>query len=176
MFHSCRKSLWLQFAFPDCNHVPREHFKVLHVSSIPLDISSDFVLPKDRISLWYGVISASSMSMPETSVDENAGAVLRQHDVRRSWKRANILAEAEASSEQFSSQHDFGYGVPRPYVRHAFVPLLFCHLVGHCAYPVNAVNLYYLSRICRLSLNDNEPSFSFMICAYSCLVVLARSR
>lgn len=52
------------------------------------------------------------MPMPETSVDENAGAVLGQHDVRRPWKRTDILAETETESEQFLAQDDFGCRIP----------------------------------------------------------------
>lgn len=71
------------------------------------------------------------MAVPEAAVDEDAGAVLGKHDVGRSWKRADILAEAEASSEQFSAQHDFRYGVLRPDMRHAFVPLRLSYSVSH---------------------------------------------
>lgn len=117
------------------------------------------------------------MSMPETAVDEDTGSVLGQRDVGCSWKRADILAETEAAFEQFLTQDDF---LALCLLNECGTYLLRCCVVILSDIVLillhYAANLSYLSRICRLSLNDSEPSPSFMICAYSCLVVLARSR
>lgn len=63
------------------------------------------------------------MTVPEAAVDEDAGPELGQHNVRRAGETADILAETEASPEQFPAQHDLGHRILRPDMGHAVMPL-----------------------------------------------------
>ncbi|EEX08370.1 hypothetical protein SL1157_0381 [Ruegeria lacuscaerulensis ITI-1157] len=51
------------------------------------------------------------MPMPETTVNENGSAPLRQHNVRGSWKPPDIHTEPETLSMQSFAQQNFGFRI-----------------------------------------------------------------
>ena len=120
-----------ELAFPDGDDIPFEGFEPLDIQPVSAAVALDFVGPEPDVGLRDGVEPAAFVPVPEASVDENDSAVSWQDDVRCAGKAADILAEAEAAAEQFPAYRDLRIRVFRPDVRHAFVPLVLCHCVGH---------------------------------------------
>ena len=71
--------------------------------------------------------------MPEAAVHEDSRAVRPHHDVRFAGHALHVQAVAVAVVPQPAAHLQLGFRVPAADVRHAPVPLLSCHRVGHKA-------------------------------------------
>ena len=71
--------------------------------------------------------------MPEAPVHENGGAVFAHHDVGFAGHAFYAEAVAVAVVPQPAAHLQLGFCVPAADMRHAPVPLLSCHRVGHKA-------------------------------------------
>ena len=69
--------------------------------------------------------------MPEAAVDEDGRAVRPHNDVRLAWHALHVEPVAVAMAPQPAAHLQLGFRVPAADVRHAAVPLLRCHRVGH---------------------------------------------
>lgn len=77
-----------QFAFPDGDAVPSHLGELLLLFSVPLLVASDLLLPEIGVGFWHLEELAVLMAMPKATIDEDASAVLPQHEVRmirESW-------------------------------------------------------------------------------------------
>lgn len=90
----------LQCALPDNGHPPVESLERIHVSSVALDVSLEFLPPEVFIRSRRGRVSATIMPMPETAMDEYHGPVLREHDVRGARKFPDMESIPESSGEK----------------------------------------------------------------------------
>lgn len=68
-------------------------------------------MPEFRIRLWPGSIPTSLVPVPEAAVDEDAGAVLRQHDVRGAGETFLVDPIPIPKSEQLLAQLHLRFGV-----------------------------------------------------------------
>ena len=64
------------------------------------------------------------MSVPETAVDEDAGAVFSKHDVRTPRQTRMVQTIPESVGEQVLPDYHFRLGVGRVNGSHVFVPLV----------------------------------------------------
>ena len=85
-----------EFAFPDGDGSPSHECQFVAYFVVSLLVTLDLVHPKLGVGLWHSVILASFMSMPETSVDEDASAVLAQDDVGLTRQPLVVEAVSEA--------------------------------------------------------------------------------
>ena len=75
---------------------------------------------------------AAFVPVPEAAVDEDGGAIFWEDDVRGAREFSDIHAVPESPPPKLASGGQLGASVPAVDVRHAVVPLLWCHPVRHC--------------------------------------------
>ena len=121
-----------QAAFPDCYHIPSEGLEPECHGSVPPAVPFHLPAPEVNIAPGRHIEPASGMPVPEAAVDEYHGVVPPQHYVGTSREGGDIHPETETGGKKGPADHQFRTGVPATYMRHAFVPLFFCHLVRHC--------------------------------------------
>ena len=63
------------------------------------------------------------MTMPEASVDENAGTVFTQHDVGFSWQSRMVESISESPMPQEMPHQHFRFGILAVYGSHVIVAL-----------------------------------------------------
>jgi hypothetical protein len=71
-----------ELAFPDDHHCPTGRAEIALLSGIPLHVLMELCCPEIRPCLRCRCVAATGMTMPEAAMDENHGAIARQHDVR----------------------------------------------------------------------------------------------
>ena len=79
-------TLGLQLALPDSDAVPSELGQLFLVALVALFVACDFSTPERRVGFRHFKILASVMPMPETAIDEDAGAVFPHHQVGMPWQ------------------------------------------------------------------------------------------
>ena len=121
----------LQPAFPHRHDFPSHCLERLCRQLVTPDVVPNLRLPELRIGLWPGRIPATAVSMPEAPVHEDACPVLRQHHIRTSRQLLHVDAESESRSVEILTHKHLGPRVLGPDMRHAVVPLLGSHFVGH---------------------------------------------
>ena len=135
LFCKCAQGLFppllLQLAFPHSDDSPSHGIERLCRQLVTLDVILNLRLPELRIGLWPRSIPATAVSMPEAPVHEDACPVLRQHHIRTSRQLLHVDAEAESRSVEILTHKHLGPRVLGPDMRHAVVPLLGSHFVGH---------------------------------------------
>ena len=134
----------LQLAFPDDNHLPAillQHSVVLLVTlSVPL------YLPLPKLTVRAGNFAATRadnfqfsifnfqfgfVSMPEAPVDKYRRAVGPHHNIRLPGHRLHVEPIAVPVTPQPPPHLQLWLCVLAADMRHASVPLLRCHRVGH---------------------------------------------
>lgn len=75
------KNRFLQFAFPDDDNRPTFRFQLTPHLLVAFLISCYFQYPKISVGFGDCVVFAPFVSMPETTVDEDSGAVLGENDI-----------------------------------------------------------------------------------------------
>jgi hypothetical protein len=121
----------LHFTLPNRDYTPTSGYKLLAVPFIPCCITGKLLLPIASIALRAGCVSAVSMSMPKTAVNEDCGSESRQYDVRRAWKRALVQTEAESHRVKIGPNHPLRLGILGPNLRHCPASLGNRHIVRH---------------------------------------------
>src|SRR5690606_32670525 len=102
------------FTFPNHNGAPAELRKAVFVVFVPLDISSKFIRPKLHARLGDRRLRATSMPMPEASMNENGDAISRQYNVRASRQVSPMQAKAITLAEEHSPNDHFRSGIRLP--------------------------------------------------------------
>ncbi len=93
-----------QLALPYYDDAPAERFQEAVIPQITLAIILNLSAPELRICLRLSRISAILVPMPETAVDEDAGAVLRQDDVRGAGETLLVDTKPVPEHEQLLAQ------------------------------------------------------------------------
>ena len=119
----------LQFAFPYGDAVPAHTRESRALFLVTADLALYLLTPEVRIGLRQGIVAATVMPMPETSVDEDYRAILAQDDVGMSRQTTVVDTVAEATSEQILTHKKLRLGVLAAYCRHASAALFGSHLV-----------------------------------------------
>jgi len=89
-----------QFALPDHYNFPPQPFQFLCIPAITIYISSQLLSPELRSSLREYSILATSVTMPETAVDEHHRAESRENNVRLSRQIRSSKGEPESIAVQ----------------------------------------------------------------------------
>lgn len=76
--------------------IPGQRFEPLDGQLVTLLVATHLLHPELRARLRYCILLAAFMSVPEATVYEDGGAILRQHDVGRTVEGAGIEAVAVA--------------------------------------------------------------------------------
>lgn len=92
------KVLLGEFAFPDDDDGPGEGVEALGVEFVAGDVAGHFLTPELLVGLGNGVLGATSVAVPEASVDEDDGAVLGQDEIGGAGESAVIEPVAVAPS------------------------------------------------------------------------------
>ena len=98
---------------------------------IALFVALYFLFPEWGVALGHYKVAAAFVAVPETTVDEDDGAVLAQYYVWGAGQALDIYAVAVAMGVQVTAHNHLGLGVLALDARHALVPLFFCHPVCH---------------------------------------------
>ena len=98
---------------------------------VALFVAFYFLLPELAIALGHYKVFAAFVTVPETAVDEDDGAVFAQYYVGGAGQALDIYAVAVAVGMQIATHNQLGLGVLALDARHAPVPLLCGHSVCH---------------------------------------------
>ena len=124
--------LGFQLTFPYRHAVPPHSCQFLLYPLVTFDVACDFSCPELRVRFGNDVIFATLMTMPETAVDKDTGAVFPQHNVWTSRQTRMVQAVSESVSKQILPDYHFRLGVGRMNGSHVFVPLVFGEDVHDC--------------------------------------------
>lgn len=98
-------------AFPDDNDAPAQAAEGFFIATIPGNVLSEFPGPEVNSGLGSVGVRAFKMSVPETSVHEDHGAMPRKHKIRAARQIFAMEAESEAQSMGDATDGDFWSGV-----------------------------------------------------------------
>ena len=85
--------------------------------------------PEVDVGLGEAEVAAAFVAVPEAAVDEYAGAVLAQDDVRMAGQTGVVEPVAETAGVQPPADGHLGLGVCRTDGRHVLMPLLRGHRI-----------------------------------------------
>ena len=126
-FNECR----FQLTFPDHDHVPSGFPQNAVILLVACLVGADFVFPEFDIRFRHDEFVAAVVTVPETAVDEDHGAVFPQNDVGSAGDVLHVQAVAVAVLPQPFADEDFRLGVFAADVRHVQVTLSRGEGVGH---------------------------------------------
>ena len=84
------KILLGEFAFPDGDDGPGEGVEALGVEFVAGDVAGYLVFPEAGVRLWFDVLGATAVAVPEAAVDEDDGAVLGQDEIGEPGSRLSL--------------------------------------------------------------------------------------
>jgi hypothetical protein len=90
--------------FPDDQDAPTEADKLIDLSIVPIAVLLDLALPEVGIRPWKPEIPATTVSMPETSMNHDHDVVPWKNDIGLS--RQILLVEAIAKSTPMKTAPD----------------------------------------------------------------------
>ena len=143
-----------QLTLPDHNHIPPQCLKVGDLLSVTLFVPPDFLLPELHIGTRHPKLLTPWMPMPETPIYEYHRVVLPQHNVRTPRQLPRMQQVPKTASMQVSPHHHLRPCVLPPDPRHAVMPLLPCHRVGH---NISCLTKYHKNSK-KKTLIKNNPS------------------
>ena len=115
LFHDLAHRLFdqgrFQLAFPDHDHVPAGFPQNAVILLVAFLVGTDLVLPEFDIRFRHDEFAAAVVSVPETAVDEDHGAVFPQNDVGSAGDVLHVEAVAYAVLPQPFADEDFRFGV-----------------------------------------------------------------
>ena len=100
-----------QFAPPDYYSVPAEKAELNAFLYVALFVALYLLLPELAITLWWHVVPAAFMAVPEAAVDKDDGLVLAQDNVGCAGEPAHVDPVAVATRVQVTAHEHLGLGV-----------------------------------------------------------------
>ena len=85
-----------KFALPDDDYSPARCFESARVPLVPLDVASELPLPELDVAFRGVALPATSVSMPETSMNENDGVAASEDDVGFAVEPFDVKPKTEA--------------------------------------------------------------------------------
>ena len=101
----------LDFTLPYPDNAPSKGFQFSFVTDITGNITLYLLFPELDIGLWQAEIPAILMPVPEASVDENDGLVLRQDNIRISQQLPDLNTETQTAREKILPHNQFRVGI-----------------------------------------------------------------
>ena len=92
-----------QLTFPDNDYIPSFGFQTSPDFLVSFSVSCDLDLPKIRVGLRGLVILAILMTMPETPMNKDNGAILWENNVRRTRVSSVVCTVTEPKSPKCMS-------------------------------------------------------------------------
>lgn len=91
--------LWgfFQCAAPDDSYAPTEFLELGNLTLIPSNSGSYLLVPETPVCLWKLGGTASVVTMPEATVNEDDSVELGQNDIRAPGEALHILSKSETS-------------------------------------------------------------------------------
>ena len=129
--------LRLELTLPYLDGVPPHCLQAQACRMVALAIVFNLIRPIVHIGLRQAIHTASFMSMPEASVDEDAGVQTGDDDVGSARKRTSMYAVAKTMAEQEPAHNHLWPSVSRLYLAHAPAALFGGHLVCHSRWSLN---------------------------------------
>ena len=126
LFKRCESLLsyrWLELTFPNSDAVPSKCRELVNCTGVPGFVASDFVLPEGNIALGHAECLASVMTMPETSIDENACCIFSHDEVRMAWQTGIVEPIPESMGKKIASYNQLWLGVLGANRRHISMTL-----------------------------------------------------
>lgn len=105
-------------AFPHNCHSPTMFAQRNLIALVTGDIFLKFPKPKFWSRRWRGCVFATHMAVPKTALNQDGGAPLRKHDVRRAGQSPIVQAEAEATGMECAPKGNLRAGMLTPDARH----------------------------------------------------------
>jgi len=90
----------LELTFPDRQYSPAGSLQFDTIPRVATNIVAEFFLPEIEAGGGRRGVFTSAMPVPETSMDENRGSILRQYEVRASRQAFFVKSEAETRAVQ----------------------------------------------------------------------------
>jgi hypothetical protein len=87
-------------------------------------VSVDFMCPKICIGFWWNEVFAL-MSMPKTTIDEDARSIFSQHQVGMSWQSGAIEPITKATRMKVSADNHLRFRILAMDRSHDFATLFF---------------------------------------------------
>ena len=115
-----RIKAFLDFAFPDDNHMPAGLLQGGLLFLIAFNVALEFLRPEFHIRFRHCGDFAAFMAMPETTVDENHRMPFGQNDIGMSGQFRRMKAVAKAQRMQMMTHDQFRLRVLRPDFAHGF--------------------------------------------------------
>ena len=112
------------FALPNDVHFPPSLLKSHLDSLIPCYVPFELRPPESNSGLGHIRESASSMPVPEASVNQKNRAVAREDNIRLTWKVTSMQTESISHPVQRSANRQLRDGIPTAYARHHGASLL----------------------------------------------------
>lgn len=107
-----------RFTFPNNQDIPAEGFQRVLLGCVTFDVLFELFFPVRRPGLWCRGTTATSVTVPKTSVDENDLSQPRKDQIRRSRQVATMKAKAIPQSAYQPANDHFRLGVLAVYSRH----------------------------------------------------------
>ena len=115
-----RIKAFLDFAFPDDNHMPAGLLQGGLLFLIAFNVALEFLRPEFHVGFRHGGDFAAFMAMPEATVDENHRMPFGQNDIGMSGQFRRMEAVAEAQHMQMMTHEQFRLRVLRTDFAHGF--------------------------------------------------------
>ena len=106
--------LVLCFALPDDKNSPAKVSQCFFASAVMGNVLLELLHPEGHSRLGCVCVSASVVSMPVTSVDENCYLILRKYDIRATGEVFTVKTEAESESVRHTADGELGGSVTPP--------------------------------------------------------------
>ena len=119
----------LQLTFPYGDAVPAHVGEAFLVAYVTCTVACYLVSPELTVGSGQSEVAAVCVPMPETSVHEDACAVLAQHYVWVTGQSVEVQAVSEPMCEEILAHDELGLRVLAVYCRHVVVALLLAHRV-----------------------------------------------
>jgi hypothetical protein len=94
-------------------------------------IAFDLFSPVGAVGDWATPLNLAVMSMPETAMNKNGRAPIRNNQIGRSWHRRHIDSEFDSATLEEAPHDAFWNGIPRPNGCHNARALTLAELIGH---------------------------------------------
>lgn len=102
----------------------------LHLCVTPT-VSVNFRLPEIDVCARHHERFTTFVTMPETSIYENAGPIFPQYNIRFSWQTRMVQPVPETIVPQIFTHNNLRLGILSMYGCHAMMSLFWCQRVGH---------------------------------------------
>lgn len=139
-----------QFALPDDNNLPSCPPQIILVYFVTFDRALEFREPIVLASGRRSGATAVLMSVPETSMNEDGGVVLRENHIGLSGKVVAMKAKPEAEPVQEGPDGYLGRRIPAADTAHDFASFCGGECIHRACHPTEIMRLGSFS--CRVTI------------------------